>query len=168
MSVNGITPLLDHSVAKPSGRRHTSIKSSSSRKADFAQVLFNKDRNYAFKVYTEVTLKRLRAVVGAAAEKLGVDLEALDTSPEATSDRIAGFAISMFHIYQKQHPEMSEEEALAKYDGYIRKAVDKGFNEALKIIQGLCIDSPKIMDDISKTYDLVQQKLDNFFAGALG
>jgi len=166
MGVNSINASMQVSITKQKTTKTTVQQKSQSTTKSLVDVVASRDSNYSFKVYTQATLNRLAAVVNMSAAELGINLETYDASPEATADRIAGFAISMFSVYQKQNPELSEEEALAKYEPYIKRAIDKGFNEALKILGSLNINDDQTMSGIQQTYDLIQEKLDNFFHGS--
>jgi hypothetical protein len=127
-------------------------------------VVAKRDTTFAFKVYTQETLSKLAAVARDAADQLGVDLNTVDASPEATADRITSFAFGMYSTYRKQHSELTDEEALDKYEKVISRAIDKGYNEALKILDGLGINDEQTMSGIAKTHELIFQKLDNFFS----
>ncbi|RKD33488.1 DUF5610 domain-containing protein [Thermohalobacter berrensis] len=63
-------------------------------------------------------------------------------SPEAVSDRIVDFAMALSGGNKDKIPEL-------------KAAIDKGFNEAKKILGGL----PEVCN---KTYDLVMEKLDKW------
>jgi Domain of unknown function (DUF5610) len=115
-------------------------------------------------IYAQQTLNALQGMVDEAAAAGGVDLAGFDPSPEGVSDMIVGFVVGNFPRYQAQHPEMSEAEAMNKYEDLIGGAINKGYNEALEIIQGMGIDDDKTMSLVQRTHDLIFEKLDQFFA----
>jgi hypothetical protein len=122
-----------------------------------------RDKNLAFRLYSQKTLEKLNEVTQDAAAQLGVDPNTFDPSPESVSDFIAGFAIGAYSIYRKQHPELSEEEALNKYEKLIGGAIQKGYDEAIGILQGLGVNDEQTMSRAQQTHDLVFRKLGDFF-----
>ena len=86
----------------------------------------------------------------------------LDVSPEATADRIVSLSTAFFGSYQKQHPELSQQEALIKFTDLISGGIDTGFSEARDILSGLSVLEGDIASNIDSTYDLVQEKLTAF------
>ena len=95
----------------------------------------------------------------------GVDLRhaaGLDLSPEATSERIFGFASGMYAIWREQHPELSEAEALDEYESVIRGATEQGFEEAMGILEGMGL-ADQARDTAEETMSLLREKLDHFF-----
>lgn len=87
----------------------------------------------------------------------------LDTSPEATAQRIVDFATAFLGVYQEQHPELSDLEALESFMELIRGAIDEGFAQAKDIINSVNAMSPELQSTIEQTYDLVQEKLTAFY-----
>lgn len=122
-----------------------------------------RDTTFALRLYSQKTLDQLKSVMQEAANKLGIDLNTVDASSEATANRIVNFALGMYGTYQKQHPEMSEEERLAKYEKLITNAINKGYGEAVGILQGMGVSDKQTMAGIQKTHDLIFQKISNFF-----
>ena len=125
------------------------------------------DQSKTLKLLADKSLQNIMDMTNFAAQALGYDpnsLGMLDTSPEATSSRIADFAIGLFGLYKQQNPDLSEEEALEKYEELIKGAVSKGHQEALQVLAGLGVDDRNILDTAQKTIDLTYQKLDNFFS----
>jgi len=103
----------------------------------------------------------LRASMGDNAIQNTYD-SGLDVSPEATADRIVSLSTAFFGAYQKQHPELSEQEALIKFTEVISGGIDTGFSEAREILSGLSVLEGDIATNIDSTYDLVQEKLAAF------
>jgi len=163
MSIKAVTASMQaEAITKKNQKLVEGAKTVFSR--PLSDVVARRDQGFGLRVYAQETLSRLSAIVNESAKNLGVNLETYDASPEATADRIAGFAIGMFSLYKKQNPDLTEEEALAKYEKYIGRAIDKGFNEALKILGGLGVTDAQTMDGIQMTYNLIQEKFSNFFA----
>jgi hypothetical protein len=95
-----------------------------------------------------------------AAEK--IKASGVDTSPEATADRIVGFATAFYQKYSEQNPDMPEEERLDKFLALVGGGVDKGFEDARGILDGLGVLEGKISDDIDSTYSLIQEGFAKF------
>ena len=95
-----------------------------------------------------------------AAEK--IKASGVDTSPEATADRIVGFATAFYQKYSEQNPDMPEEERLDKFLALVGGGVDKGFEDARSILDGLGVLQGKIADDIDSTYSLIQEGFAKF------
>ena len=103
----------------------------------------------------------LRASMGDNAIQNAYD-SGLDISPDATADRIVSLSTAFFGSYQKQHPELSQQEALIKFTDLISGGIDTGFSEARDILSGLSVLEGDIASNIDSTYDLVQEKLTAF------
>jgi len=87
----------------------------------------------------------------------------IDTSPEATADRIVSMSTAFFASYQEQNSEMSQEEAAIAFTEIISGGISKGFDEAKDILSGLkVLEEGDIASNIDKTYDLVQEGLKSF------
>lgn len=95
-----------------------------------------------------------------AAEK--IKASGVDTSPEATADRIVGFATAFYQKYSEQNPDMPEEERLDKFLALVGGGVDKGFEDARGILDGLGVLEGKISNDIDSTYSLIQEGFAKF------
>ena len=86
----------------------------------------------------------------------------LDVSPEATADRIVSMSAAFFSAYQEQHPELESDEARQSFISVIGRGIDQGFKDAREILEGLQVLNGDIEINIDKTYDLVQEGLQNF------
>lgn len=95
-----------------------------------------------------------------AAEK--IKNSGVDTSPQATADRIVGFATAFYQKYSEQYPDMPEEERLDKFLALVGGGVDKGFEDARGVLDGLGVLNGKIAEDIDSTYSLIQDGFAKF------
>ncbi|WP_337840964.1 DUF5610 domain-containing protein [Rheinheimera sp.] len=95
-----------------------------------------------------------------AAEK--IKQSEVDTSPEATAERIVSFATAFYQKYKEQTPDMTEEERLDKFLSIVGGGVDTGFADAREILDGLGVLGGKVADDIDKTYGLIQDGFARF------
>ncbi|MDT3272217.1 DUF5610 domain-containing protein [Shewanella sp. SP2S2-4] len=105
--------------------------------------------------------KELAPTMGENAIQTAYD-NGVDTSPEATADRIVSFATQFFSIHQQQNSGMSLDEQLDSFMGIIGGAIDNGFKEAKDILSGLRVLQGDIADGVDKTYGLVQEGLQAF------
>ncbi|EGW54173.1 DUF5610 domain-containing protein [Candidatus Endoriftia persephonae] len=85
-----------------------------------------------------------------------------DFTPEATAERIVGFATGFFGGFLENHPEMEQDSALNEFLELIGGGIEQGFAEARGILEGLEILNGEIEQNVNKTYELVQQGLERF------
>ena len=85
-----------------------------------------------------------------------------DTSPQATADRIVGFATNFYQAFRDQNPELNDEDGLEQFMQEIGKGIDQGFADARDILTGLKKLEGKVATDIDETYSLIQQGLQEF------
>ena len=114
-----------------------------------------------FKTAIEGINDALKETLGDNAIQNAYD-SGLDISPEATAERIVSLSTAFFGSYQKQHPELSQDEALTKFTDIISGGINTGFAEARDILSGLQVLEGDIASNIDLTYDLVQEKLTSF------
>lgn len=88
--------------------------------------------------------------------------EGVDTSPEATAERIVGMTMGTFGKFQEIHAGLPESEQVDRFLELISSGIDQGFGAAKDILEGLSVLEGSIADDINKTYELVQQSLEQF------
>jgi hypothetical protein len=91
----------------------------------------------------------------------------VDTSPEATANRILSFSTAFFERYAAQNPGKDRDQLANDFVALIRGGFEKGFNEAKKILDGLGVLKGGIADGIQQTWDLVQKGYDDFLASKL-
>lgn len=99
----------------------------------------------------------LEPTLGANAIDAAVDA-GLDVSPEATADRIVSLSTAFLPAYQESNPGKSVSDFLQ----VIKSGIDQGFAEARDILDGLGVLEGDIASNIDRTYELVQEKLDEF------
>lgn len=88
--------------------------------------------------------------------------EGIDTSPEATAGRIVSITMGNFGKFQEHHADLPQSEQVDRFLELVSSGIDKGFGAARDILEGLSVLEGSIAEDISKTYDLVQQGLEHF------
>lgn len=84
-------------------------------------------------------------------------------SPEATADRIVGLALSLRGAYERQHEGQSPEEMWSGFEAEIRRGISDGFDHARGVLSDLDLMESKIQDNVDLTWNLIQQKLEDFF-----
>lgn len=113
--------------------------------------------------------EKLQAALNAQIEEAfavqGIDLsehQGIDYAPDAVSQRIVDFSISLYGVFREQHPELSDAQALDKFEGTIRGAVDKGYGEAIEVLQAM--NMPESVLEISEnTKTQIDQRFDDYF-----
>ena len=114
----------------------------------------------------ERAFNKLRSVVGDARAALGIPENAeLDTSAEATAQRIGDFALNFFDKYQEQHPEVEGDAARKQFADFIGGAINQGIQEARGILDALSALTPDATNKIDSISQLIQKRLDNFVSG---
>ncbi|WP_299795947.1 DUF5610 domain-containing protein [uncultured Shewanella sp.] len=86
----------------------------------------------------------------------------VDTSPEATAERIVSFATQFFPLHQEQNSDMNFDEQLSSFMDIIGGAIDQGFDEAKDILSSLQVLEGDIEAGVEQTYALVQEGLAAF------
>lgn len=131
----------------------------------------NKAMNLLYRAISDAVEKRLAAQTpqsedtstGATAETgLNKTYNNEDTSPQATADRIVGFATNFYQAFRDQNPELNDEDGLERFMQEIGKGIDQGFADARDILTGLKKLEGKVADDIDETYNLIQKGLQDF------
>lgn len=115
-------------------------------------------------ILLERAYNQLRGIVGDAKDALGIPegLE-IDTSPEATANRIADFALGFFDKFLQNSPELANDEAgRGVFADFIGAAIGQGIQEARDILGALSALSPNIQNNIDSTASIIQDRLDQF------
>lgn len=114
-----------------------------------------------YRAAIEAINEQLAPAMGENAIQTAYD-NGVDTSPEATADRIVSFATQFFSVHQQQNSNMSLDEQLDSFMSIIGGAIDNGFKEARDILSGLKVLQGDIAEGVDKTYGLVQEGLQAF------
>lgn len=92
------------------------------------------------------------------------DAVGVDVSAEATSDRIVTGTTAMLGIFARQNPNLSKAELIDKFEQTIRGGIDRGYQEALSILEAVESFDEGIRGLGQRTIELVHEKLDGYFA----
>lgn len=87
------------------------------------------------------------------------ELDPVDFTPEKVADRILSFIGAAFSNIDSNDKD-GQREKLEQ----ARQGVEKGFNDAKEILEGLGVFKDEIANNANKTYDLLQQGLDKIAA----
>ncbi|GIU45332.1 DUF5610 domain-containing protein [Shewanella colwelliana] len=121
----------------------------------------NEPMRLLYKAAIEAINEELAPTMGEHAIETAVE-QGVDTSPEATAERIVSFATQFFAIHQEQNSGLSFDEQLNSFMDKIGGAIDQGFDEAKDILSGLKVLEGDIADGVDQTYSLVQEGLQAF------
>jgi len=119
----------------------------------------------AFKVVTERVLSKIQAVVEEARELLGVGPAPIDTSPEATADRIFNFATGFFETYLAQHPELDDQTARESFVDLVWGAVQQGIQEARDILTAIAPINDSVDAGIDRIAQILEERFIQFLQG---
>lgn len=181
-SVNGVGSSNASAAAVASKATESSEKSEDKKLSGYESSRLNKQKLNAMIMENQLKLSTgdednsMKLLYKAALEGINKELEAefgpnaaekvknsgVDTSPQATADRIVSFATAYYQKYSEQYPDMSEEERLDKFLELVGGGVDKGFEDARGILDGLGVLNGKISEDIDSTYALIQDGFAKF------
>ena len=107
--------------------------------------------------------------INKAIQEAGLDLtieETLgsgkDTSPEATAGRIAEFAGGFLPAYEANRAPDPARIRIQGFMTLIRSAIQEGFHQARDFLEGVTKLSDTIDENISRTFELTGQYLDDF------
>lgn len=121
----------------------------------------NDSLSLLYKTALEGINAELEPVMGENAAQKIYD-SGIDTSPEATAERIVAFATGFYSRYQALNPDQPAGDTLDKFLQLITGGIDKGFNDAKDILKGLKVYEGEIETGVDSTYSLVKQGLDSF------
>ena len=116
-------------------------------------------------IVVDRSIEQLRAVLGEAAAELGIpEGGIIDTSPEATAQRILDFAFGAFDAFRSDHEDLDDDGARSAFRDLIGGAIEQGINEARDILTALSALSPDVNTDIDTISTIIQERLDAFAA----
>lgn len=124
------------------------------------------DQEQSMRVILENAYAKIQGVVDDARVALGIEPGTIfDTSPEATANRIADFALNFFELYQKNNPGVEGQEARENYAQFIGEAIQQGIEEARAILEALSAIDENTNSGISIIENIIQDRLAAFVAG---
>lgn len=133
--------------------------------ANYSVSLNSKDNpnSVLFQRAIDAINKELEPTLGKNAAQNAFDSD-VDFSPEATAERIVGFATAFFPLFQQNHEGegASLEQQLDDFIDLVGGGVDKGFGEAKDILTGLDVFNGEVEENANQTYDLIYEGFDKF------
>jgi hypothetical protein len=87
-----------------------------------------------------------------------------DNTPDGTAGRIVTLSTAFFESYKRQNPDEDPDTALKNFMDIVRGGMEKGFQEAREILDGLKVLQGDIAGNIDKTYELVMKGYADFEA----
>lgn len=119
----------------------------------------------SMQIVLERAMEKLRSVVTEARAALGIpEDEQIDTSPDATANRIADFALGAFERWLNNHKGLAEDDARKQFADFIGGAIQQGISEARDILNSLNALSTDVNDNIDTTWEVIQNRLNDFVA----
>lgn len=109
----------------------------------------------------EALTTRIGQAVQETLGAFGVDIRAgagVDVSPEAVAGRIFEFTTGALSTFARQHPELDSAQLIDRFEATIRGAVDKGYGEAVTILDGLEASS-----DVRQLGESTMARLDTMY-----
>jgi hypothetical protein len=107
--------------------------------------------------------KQIEGVLGKHGLSL-TDAAGLDWSAEATSDRIVAGTTALLGVFARQHPELSDEVLLARFEDMIRGGIDRGYQQALSILEAVSTFTPEVRELGQRTIAMTHDKLTSWLA----
>jgi len=107
--------------------------------------------------------KNVEAILGKHGLSLN-DAAGADWSAEATSNRIVAGTTALLGIFARQNPELSDQELLDRFESTIRAGIDRGYREALGILEAVSTFSPEVRELGQTTIAMSHDKLTAWFS----
>lgn len=169
-SVNALNSYNLYNSLQSNSARVTSKPSSDTAAQD--KVEFGKSgalsTGKSMQVVLDRAMEKLRSVVSQARSELGLsDDQTLDTSPDATAQRIADFALGFFGKYAEQHGLADDEDGRKAFADFIGGAIQQGIDEARGILTALNSLSGEVDKNINSTWENIQNRLSDFVKNGL-
>jgi hypothetical protein len=130
-----------------------------------AKISFSQSQS----IVLDRAFEQLRGVVDEARTALGIpEGQEVDTSADATANRIADFALNFFSQYAENNGLEDNEEGRAQFADFIGGAITQGIDEARGILNALSALDPEIATGIDDTASIIQGRLNDFVTNGLG
>ncbi len=85
------------------------------------------------------------------------------TTPEATADFIVSNATALFSSYQKQNPDLEDEELVEQFMQELRSGIESGYSDAYDTLEGLgAFEFEGVREGVEQTRILIEEKLVKF------
>ena len=121
----------------------------------------NDSLSLLYKTALEGINAELEPVLGENAAQKVYD-SGIDTSPEATAERIVAFATAFYSRYKELAGAETEQQTLDDFLALITPGIEKGFADAKDILTNLKVYEGDVESGVDSTYDLVNKGLASF------
>ncbi|MBU1309111.1 MAG: DUF5610 domain-containing protein [Gammaproteobacteria bacterium] len=121
----------------------------------------NDSLSLLYKTALEGINAELEPVLGENAAQKVYD-SGIDTSPEATAERIVAFATAFYSRYKELAGAETEQQTLDDFLALITPGIEKGFADAKEILTNLKVYEGDVESGVDSTYDLVNKGLASF------
>jgi hypothetical protein len=121
----------------------------------------NDSLSLLYKTALEGINAELEPVMGENAAQKIYD-SGIDTSPQATAERIVAFATGFYSRYKELNPGRTEQQQLDSFLSVIGSGIEKGFADAKDILKGLKVFEGEVANGVNQTYTKVIAGLDSF------
>lgn len=85
-------------------------------------------------------------------------------TPEGTANVILSFSLGLYAQYSASHSGEDSAETATNFIELVRGGFEKGYNEAVEILDALSVFDGTIKSEIEKTWELVQKGYDDWLA----
>jgi len=159
---NRATPKAEYKSVITDSFEAMGIKTPGRSKQDSVQINFQD-------LYKSLTLTA-KEIIDKLNELLKADLpdglqsfKPADVTPEKTADRIVKQVTGLFGLYAKQNPDLEGEDLVNGFMDTIRGGVQKGYDEAFAILEGLgAFGFDDVQGGVERTKELIDEKLGLF------
>jgi hypothetical protein len=106
---------------------------------------------------------KINELIAPAAQKYGWKTAPEVPSPEEAAERIVTHVAGLYQVYKDQHPELDDEEMLERFMAAVRKGVETGYGDAVKILDGFgAFGFDGVQDRVTLTKSLIDDKINAF------
>jgi hypothetical protein len=119
-----------------------------------------KNASKGLAVLAKEVLKSLNEILKQDLPEGVYGLKPENHTPEATAQRIVDGTTALFSVFAKQNPNLEGEELIDKFMSTIRGGIEKGYNEAVGILEAIdAFQIDGVESGIQETMRLVDEKL---------
>jgi len=138
------------------------IKTPGRSNRDIVQVNF-KDLYKSLSITAKEIIDKLNELLKADLPNGLQSLKPADVTSEKTADRIVKQVTAFFGLYAKQNPDLEGEDLVNGFMDTIRGGVQKGYDEAFEILEGLgALGFEGVLAGVERTKELIDEKLGRF------
>jgi hypothetical protein len=152
-------------VVEPKGEVDQESPSLGTTNSDSIEISAAGISAFANRVLRENSLAELNKILQASDEG-ATPIEELDPTehtPEKTADFIVSLTTRFYDTYAAGHPELDSQGVLDGFMEVISGGIQKGFDDAREVLEGLELLKDSIAEGVDKTDSLVSEGLKQFY-----